>query len=1166
MRLTCGFGFDNLRPESIQGHKVFKLTTLSIVLGIFVGFTGCLEDNSVPKSLAEATPSGGAKIIFDLDARPFPEIPFPNNLATRVDPTSPTGRRINVSLEGSSDQEERVRKALNKMTGFGIISPFWVRFDKLIDLQNVVDRHQERVPNFEDDAVYLVNVDKKSPGYGEFELLDLGRGNFPILMEEPDRYFPNDPRVMGTNLLFESVEEIDLNGNGILDPMEDTDDDGVWDKPNLLNPGQDPYNPGNSMEWYERETNTLIIRAVKPLRAETTYAVVLTSKLIDADGFPVDSPFEGINHTKQNKELEGLQEILPAKFPNRFTQNLTNVRFAWSFTTQDPTKEMLGIRAGLYGQGKFSYLEKDFPAELKMIHNVEAPGVKDPLTFDLARVINFVLPLFGNQISSEAISAISDSYTHVDYIVSGSYVSPYFMADKDGLADTGEELVSLDGNPQDDDEAWDINPETGEGSVGEDEVTFICSVPKTIPGVREPPFNTMLYSHAISSTRLEILLFAGSFAKFGFAVCVIDAVGHGVVVPANFAGLITRVTENLEIPNFQHMVNHHRARDLNNDGIADSGGKAFSSDLLHSRDNLRQTAVDQIQLIRILRSWDGAKVWPNEIDKTDPYIAVRGDLVGGFDQNGDGKGEIAGDFNGDGIVDFGGDITYVAMGTSLGGIQTSITAAVEPTIRTAGSNSGGGVVGELASRTTISNVRNGGLLRLMGPLLTGTPQLDADRKWTSGEMLFGWTLATADEQVYVPLGLVSGLKDGYKVVLRNPNREKRAVVPEEDKKAEVHIRNGRFRVGISADAMMATERRARLGFDFKVSARDEVLGCQIKAKCGETTCPDGEWACSRTEADTCIGPIRCLWDFEEADLQSVDEENKASYIAEYNARVVKDPTTMGDPLIIEIHDENGEIVQTIDTFLENAIYENIIYPKGAPLAAITEGLGLPRQTPNFRKLLAIGQTLMEGADPAVFAPHYFKRPFAFPYEDDRFKDGTTDFLMMGTIGDQVVPISNSLAIARAAGIIDVLKEDGDRKTTQNQFLVENSVYEGVAWFNRFVKFPDSLFDPDDLDNGQFEPGKNKDADVPLRIVIPTAPGRGVSALRLIYLQANGGAHTFNAPTPDATFDTASFFTNLVALYLTNSGDSISDDPCMADLSMKSCTFMDIENFTPPKIK
>lgn len=1127
---------------------------------------GCIEDNRVPQSLAISQPSGGAKIVFDLDARPFPEIPFPNNLATRTDPTSPTGKRINVSFKGSSDQEEEVRKALNKMTGFGVVSPLWVRFDSPIDLQNIVNRHQEAIPNLDDDAVYLVNVDKKSPGYGEIELLDLGRGNFPILMKEPDRYFPNDPREMGTNLLFESVREIDLNGNGVLDPIEDTDDDGVWDEPNLLNPAQDPYDPGNTLEWYEKETNTLIIRALKPLRKETTYAVVLTSKLIDINGLPIDSPFPGINHTQQNQELEGLHQILPEKFPNRFTQNLTNVRFAWSFTTQDPTKEMLGIRAGLYGEGKFSYLKEKFPAELKMIHNIEAPGVDAPLTYDLASIIKILLPVFGDQIGPESSAAIEESYQHVDYVVSGSYISPYFMADKDGLADTGELLVSLDGNPQDDDEAWNIDPDTGKGSVGEEEVTFICSVPKTIPGVREPPFNTMLYSHAISSTRLELILFAGSFAKFGFAACVIDAVGHGVVVPSEFETLLDLATKNLKIPNFPLMLNHHRARDLNNDGIPDSGGKAFSSDLLHSRDNLRQTAVDQVQLIRILRTWNGTKKWADDIDANDPYISVRGDLVGGFDQNGDGKGEIAGDFNGDGIVDFGGDRTFVAMGTSLGGIQTSITAAVEPTIRTAASNSGGGVVGELASRTTISNVRNGGLLRLMGPLLTGHPFLDADGKWTSGNMFLGWTLATADEQVFVPLGIVEGLENGYRIVLRNPNREKREVVPDHEKKSEVYIRNGTFRVGISADAMMATERRARLGLNIKISARDDIMGCRPQTKCGETTCPDNRnWTCTKSETDTCMTITNCVWEFDPEELQTRDDENQTIHIDAFNRRTVKDPTSMGDPLIIEIYDNQGELVRTIDTFLEHTVYENIIYPEGAPLAAITEGFGLQRQTPNFRKFLALGQTLLEGADPAVFAPHYFEAPFSFPYEDERFKEGTTNFLMMGTIGDQVVPISNSLAIARSAGIIDLKNEDGTRKMTQNQFLVRNSVYEGVAWFNRFVKFPDSLFDPDDLDNGTFKPGENKDADDPLRITISTTPDRGVSGLRLSYLSLTG-AHTFNAPTPAATFDAASFMTNLVTLYLANSGSSISDDPCMADLSMKSCTFMDIENFTPQKIK
>src|SRR5688572_7529455 len=58
-----------------------------------------------PSGLATAEPTAGPKIVFDLAARPIPEIPFPNDIATRPDPTSPTGRRLNAALIAPTELE-----------------------------------------------------------------------------------------------------------------------------------------------------------------------------------------------------------------------------------------------------------------------------------------------------------------------------------------------------------------------------------------------------------------------------------------------------------------------------------------------------------------------------------------------------------------------------------------------------------------------------------------------------------------------------------------------------------------------------------------------------------------------------------------------------------------------------------------------------------------------------------------------------------------------------------------------------------------------------------------------------------------------------------------------------------------------------------------------------
>lgn len=1172
--------------DSLKGHTVHK--RLFFCFAALLSFAvGCAEDNDLPEGLADARFAGGPQIVWNLEARPFPEIPFPNDVATVVDDSSPTGRRVNVSLEGASEAETAVRVKVNRMNGFGLISPMWVRFDRPLDLENLLDRHAERVPDFADDAVYLVNVDHDSDSFGELVLVDIGRGNYPILHSRPDGFFDNDPREAGTNLLFESYEEVDENGNGRLDPMEDTDDDGVWDHPNVLNAGVDPYAPGNTLEFYERETNSLILRSVNPLEPDTTYAVVLTSALVGENGVPIDSPFEFINHTRQTEALSPLRRILPRALPDRFTHELRNVRFAWTFSTQDPTTELRAIRAGLYGNGVLSWLADEYPAELEMVHNGKKEGAEDPMTFDLGPLLDFLVPLLTNAfgIDQEAASALEESYDDIDYIVSGSYVSPYFLADDDGHATKDPvKLAGLQGNPADDDETFDIDLSTGEARVGEDEVTFMCTVPTTIPGVREPPFNTIIYSHAISSTRLEVvLIFGGSMAKLGFAMCAIDAVGHGVAIPAQFQSLVTRFSDFLDVPNFAGIVDHHRARDLNNDGLPESGGKYFTADILHSRDNMRQTAIDQMQLVRILRSWDGERRWPDEYDDSSPYAKARPHMVAGWDQDGDGKGEIAGDFNGDGTIDFGGDVVYGGFGTSLGGIQSAILAGIEPTIRNVASNAGGGILGEIAIRTTISNVRNGVQLRLFGPLFMGDPVIE-DGEWT-GEMNLRMVLASADEDVEIPFGRISGIENGDRIVLRNPNREARDAVPEEDKKATVHVRDGRFRIGISADALGATARRAILGFDPRVSLVDEIMQCEEKSRCGDggdnmcparhTCAPDG----------SCMPIKECMWNFEPSMVQGrelapteffPDGLDSLRLQAELARRTVSTdtehgPTDLGDPLKIEIYSPDGTLKQVIDTFPENVAFQNIFYPRGTPLAAIAQGWGLKRQTPRMRKFIAVSQMLLEAADPAIWATHYFKDPLSFPYEDERFRSGATNLLMVGTVGDQTVPISSEIAIARAAGVLDVDRFQPEYEQTDNQFLIDNFVYEGIPWLDRFPDHPNTLFDADDLDEGAFRAAgfplvedPNADARTPLRATIQTN-GDAVSGLRLPYL-ATDGEHTFNAPNPSAAFDVPSFMTNQVGWYLLTSGREIKNDRCLEELSMANCDFWDKESDTPPRLR
>ena len=81
-------------------------------------------------------------VVHELDTRPFPDIPFPNDLGARLDPSSPTGRRLNVSMTGESRLERQVRIQLNGLDGWGVSAPITVSFDAPLDLDDLAARHQ----------------------------------------------------------------------------------------------------------------------------------------------------------------------------------------------------------------------------------------------------------------------------------------------------------------------------------------------------------------------------------------------------------------------------------------------------------------------------------------------------------------------------------------------------------------------------------------------------------------------------------------------------------------------------------------------------------------------------------------------------------------------------------------------------------------------------------------------------------------------------------------------------------------------------------------------------------------------------------------------------------------------------------------------------------------
>jgi len=463
---------------------------------------------------------------------------------------------------------------------------------------------------------------------------------------------------------------------------------------------------------------------------------------------------------------------------------LGDVAFAWKYTTQDTTGDMEAIRAGLYSHGPFAELDAAFPPTevdlFQMTTELEGKAYSLPMS-----VLNSFLPLVIDDLaggSDESQNQILTDLSFIDHIVMGATPGPNFLADKDGIA--------TDTYPADDDESFAVNPKTGEMFYGDTRITWWCTVPKA-DSAFSPPFPVFMYGHGYGSNRLEGLGFAGRLARFGYACCALDAYGHGLAFPddeIDLAPLLEATTIMGALEEFFGAQGYGglpagltagRARDLDNDGAIDSGGDFWTYDLFHTRDIVRQSVVDYISFVRMARSFDGVNTWD-------------------YDTNGDGEKNLAGDFDGDGVVDFGGpDVQYTVSGASLGGILAGIIPAVEPTISVGLPIVGGGGLTDVGVRSRQGGVPEAVLMPFFGPLILGKPNEEAT------SVTFSFLVHNVRRRTFISFHTTDAIEAGDRVVLENvENGHTDEVIVGEELK---------IRLGVPSDALSATEKRPVLG-------------------------------------------------------------------------------------------------------------------------------------------------------------------------------------------------------------------------------------------------------------------------------------------------------------------------------------------------------------------
>jgi len=980
---------------------------LALVFAAAALAPACAVDTA--PSGARATPPGdGPTVVFDAARRPLPEIPQPNDVATFADPTSRTGRRINVSLVSPTRFEDVARAGFASLEGWGTTAPITVAFERAhdadatapaVDLDDIAARTRDYDPA--DDPFYVVDLTTGLP-----VLLDMGKGNFPLALAERGKYWPNDPRASSDTLVFETAEEGAGLPQSAYRPELDTDFDGVLDHPNVIRPSGRDARIEEILPWYERQTDTLIARPILPLDEMHEYAVVLTDRLRDGRGRPVRSPFESVHHVQQRRGAERVQAILSdpqrrAYYGDLAGTGLAHVAFVWTFTTEPVYEDMRLLRDGLHGSGPFARLSREFPpvAEAaRAVGTVRDPREEPPGAIDAdarcaphKRLPFVVKPANAKEpfrqllqqalgLSGEELRQLEASLESVDHFVVGSFESPYFLGDP---------------NREDPDSKFELDFRTGEGRVTRDRVQFWVSIPKA-RGTAKQPFPTTVWAHGTTLHADEIIVRAGYFARQGIAMMGINMPGHGLHLSAGLESIAEAFLGASCLKPWTTAITSGRHRDLNGDGEADSGGLLWTAHLFHSRDNIRQSVVDEMQATRVLRAFDGVARSTQDYD-------------------GDGAPDLAGDFDGDGTPDLGGpNVAITTSGNSFGGILAMIHGAVDPNVVAAAPISGGGGLTDVATRSAL--VPDSVLEQVFSPMIVGLPAKGVGQ--TNGapdtrcagdqrSVRFVVNDLTSSREVEIACLSPTELDRGKTVVVQNLRNGERRCARTSDE--------GRFRVAVPANA----------GDRLDVQLYDVADAVVSYAGCA-------------TKPGAPVG--RRVQTFEQPAVAFTP---------------VADPARTCDAAVgAQGIEEPRGCQQFRDTF----------FPVGSPLVSPREGLGLVRQSPEARRLFGLVQAAVDPADPLSFALYYALR--AAPGVGGAPLPPRA-VVAWSTTGDPMVPAGTGYAFARAAGAVPFLPPsyasshpewaayatpaplfDALGGKTPNQVLVETHTLEGVARLER----------------------------------------------------------------------------------------------------------------------
>jgi dienelactone hydrolase len=378
---------------------------------------------------------------------------------------------------------------------------------------------------------------------------------------------------------------------------------------------------------FDPPSNTLFAESDALLRQHTRYALIATNGIRDTGGAPVRGSalarfLARTNFSRTELSAASYQRQLKLALEAARVDPSTVVS-ASVFTTQSTTAILEKIRR---------QIQSVVPAPARF--DMWTTG-RERAVFPLDNVASVVFdrqvgvaPTF--ETGPVAIQAFNVIPNSVGTIAFGTYASASFL--------TSDRVIPA------------VGTRTGTPQIqGFNVISFTLIVPAGPKPAAGWPI--ALFGHGFSGEKNNSVAIAASLAAQGIATISINVVGHG-------GGSLGSITVNRRTGAPVTFPSGGRGRDLNGDGNIDDTEGFSANGTIGSRDGLRQTVADLMQLVWTIRN-------------------------GGVDVDGDG----AGDFDPQRIF---------YTGISLGGIYGTMLLGVEPNLRAGVPNVPGAIQAEIA--------------------------------------------------------------------------------------------------------------------------------------------------------------------------------------------------------------------------------------------------------------------------------------------------------------------------------------------------------------------------------------------------------------------------------------------------------------------------------------